>query len=449
MNDNITQDHKEAIRILEQNSRDDRYTVPTEGLYPFQWNWDSCLTALGWAKIDEDRAWKEIHTLFDSQWTNGMVPHIVFHKTSDDYFPNHNVWGVPSDPPTSSISQPPVAATCIRKLYEQSPDKDAAKNHIRQLIDKLYGYHSWYHTCRDPENTGLVVTYHPWETGRDNCPDWDDALMAVPVKEKGDYVRRDTDHVDPEQRPGADEYDRYMALVRFYAEHDHDPEEIYNKCPFKMIDVGINAILLRANKDLIWLMETCGVQDQNKTDQLQRWTTLQTEALEHLWDEEHQAYRCKDAYTGKFVDLTSSASFLPLYAEAVPEDRAKTMVKMMESWTEKVKYMVPSADPNSNAFEPIRYWRGPVWAIVNYMITDGLRAYGEKDFADRIGKDTAELIQNNGFYEYFDPQTGRGLGGDVFSWTSAMWLTWAEEYACEPSPVHDKAPKRISTQPPP
>ena len=35
------------------------YTVPTHGLYPFQWNWDSAIVALGWLPFDEPRAWEE------------------------------------------------------------------------------------------------------------------------------------------------------------------------------------------------------------------------------------------------------------------------------------------------------------------------------------------------------------------------------------------------------
>ncbi len=34
------------------------------GLYPAQWNWDSCLVALGFAQFDPDRAWVEIETFF-------------------------------------------------------------------------------------------------------------------------------------------------------------------------------------------------------------------------------------------------------------------------------------------------------------------------------------------------------------------------------------------------
>ena len=79
-------DFDAAAAILRENDRG-HYTVPTKGLYPFQWNWDSCLTALGLAALDEDRAFTEIETLFAHQWPDGMVPHIVFHVMDDGYFP--------------------------------------------------------------------------------------------------------------------------------------------------------------------------------------------------------------------------------------------------------------------------------------------------------------------------------------------------------------------------
>ena len=97
-----------AIDILRENDRG-TYTVPTKGLYPFQWNWDSCLTALGRRHFDEGRAWTEIETLFAHQWPDGMVPHIVFHKPDDGYFPGPDVWATNRPVPTSGITQPAVA----------------------------------------------------------------------------------------------------------------------------------------------------------------------------------------------------------------------------------------------------------------------------------------------------------------------------------------------------
>ena len=61
-----------AIAILRENEWGD-YTLPTWGLYPYQWNWDSMFVALGFSEFDLDRAWREVETLFQGQWNNGMA----------------------------------------------------------------------------------------------------------------------------------------------------------------------------------------------------------------------------------------------------------------------------------------------------------------------------------------------------------------------------------------
>ena len=86
-------DCDEAARaILARNDRGG-YTVPTERLYPFQWNWDSAFVAMGFATFDVDRAYRELERLVEGQWDDGMIPHIVFHAPSDTYFPGPDVWG--------------------------------------------------------------------------------------------------------------------------------------------------------------------------------------------------------------------------------------------------------------------------------------------------------------------------------------------------------------------
>ncbi len=115
----------EAIAILRENDRG-AYTVPTKGLYPFQWNWDSCLTALGQRHFDEARAFTEIETLFAHQWPDGMVPHIVFHAADDGYFPGPEVWATGRPVATSGITQPPVAGFALRRLCDRAADRAAA-----------------------------------------------------------------------------------------------------------------------------------------------------------------------------------------------------------------------------------------------------------------------------------------------------------------------------------
>ena len=103
---------REAQATLRANDRGG-YTVPTAGLYPFQWDWDAAVNALGWITFDEPRAWEEFRWLLKGQWHDGpqegFIPHIVFHRPSDSYFPGPDEWGLAHrNPPTSSISQPPL-----------------------------------------------------------------------------------------------------------------------------------------------------------------------------------------------------------------------------------------------------------------------------------------------------------------------------------------------------
>lgn len=147
----------QAISILKENDLGG-YTIPTKGLYPYQWNWDSAFVALGFATFNMNRAWEEIELLFEGQWDDGMVPHIIFRKDDPSYFPGPSVWGTTNPKiPTSGHSQPPVAATVVRRLFEQDTSA-AGKEKIKSLFPKLLAWHRWYHTYRDPEGHGVIAS---------------------------------------------------------------------------------------------------------------------------------------------------------------------------------------------------------------------------------------------------------------------------------------------------
>jgi neutral trehalase len=125
------------------------------------------------------------------------------------------------------------------------------------------------------------------------------------------------------------------------------------------------------------------------------------------------------------IAAATSGGLLPLFATVPGDDQAARMAGEIERWGQKVPHLVPSLSPFDPRFEPKRYWRGPVWAIVNRMIAEGLNAYGHAALATRIRDGTRVLMRQSGFAEYYDPVTGEGLGGGSFSWTAAMALSWA------------------------
>jgi mannosylglycerate hydrolase len=418
----MTKTVADAQAILRANDRGG-YTVPTAGLYPYQWNWDSAFCALGWMTFDEPRAWREFDRLLEGQWADGMVPHIVFHRWNHDYFPGPDIWCTRHDPPTSGITQPAVLATAVRRCWESGNDRVLADAKAAALYPKLLAWHRWWVAARDPEQTGLVGILHPWESGMDNSPAWDEAFVRVPPEPRSAIRRTDTGHVDPSMRPSEDFYKRVIALVDLYASLDWDPARLWESTPFKIADVALNAILHRAHRDLLALAERFGSTAERAeiTDRL----NLSAAAIARLWSDAEGIYEPLDLIARKPIAAATSAGFLPVWAGVADAGHVAAMTRKLERWTRMVRHLVPSTSPEDTRFEPKRYWRGPVWAIVNWMIAQGFAESGAIDTAQRIRDDTAALISRAGFCEYFDPLNGDGLGGGDFSWTAAVALTWS------------------------
>ncbi len=413
-------DEQAALAILKKNDRG-THTVPTDGLYPFQWSWDSAITGLGWLGSDEARAWQEAKTMFSGQWDNGMVPHILFHGDAETYFPGPDVWGSGTAIPSSAISQPPIWATTIRRMYENGTNRGLAQSNLEQLVPKIMKYHEWWYRERDPENSGLVVSYHPWESGMDNSPAWDEPLARVPEVE-WTYKRRDLGHVDQKERPLKPEYDRYLYLVDFYKKNKFDSEVIYRECPYRIIDIGIVALLQRAGKDLLELCRLANV--DRGVDELRAELDRTQDAIDRLWSESSRCFFNHDVVADAALEEITTATVLPLFGGLASKSQAKAMAKLIDEWLGATDFGLASTHPSSERYEPQRYWRGPVWLHINWMIAEGLADYGYRDLAARLRDTSIKCIETAGFYEYFNAETGAGCGGGSFSWTAAVTLFW-------------------------
>ncbi len=403
-----------AGAILRDNDRG-AYTVPTKGLYPFQWNWDSCLTALGLRHFSEQRAWTELATLLAHQWPDGMVPHIVFHGEDEGYFPGPEVWATGRPTPTSGITQPPVLGFVLNRLYAEAGDKALAREQALALLPKADAWHRWLYSDRDPQGTGLVAILHPWESGRDNSIDWDEALARVPTDGVTPYRRRDTQHVNAAERPTQAEYDRYLWLVQHFRALGWDNRRLHDASPFRVVDPGFNAILVRSDEGLA---ELAGALGQTELAAAARARAAKARAaFSALWSEAAGQFLCFDRITDRLIQSRSVGGVFPLFAGLGNTER---LVATITRWREQVAFGVASHDPADPRFDSHRYWRGPCWLIVNYMLADGLKRSGAGEAAAAIDADSLALIRASGFAEYYDPTDGSGLGGRHFTWTAAM-----------------------------
>jgi len=410
----------EAARAVLRDNDRGGYTVPTSGLYPYQWNWDAAFCALGWITFDEPRAWRELTRLMEGQWADGMVPHIVFHVASDTYFPGPDVWRTPHVPATSGITQPAVLASAARLCLERARNKGLAEDSLATLYPRMLAWHRWWVSARDPERSGLVGMLHPWESGMDNSPAWDEPLARVSPTPTSAIRRRDLGHVDAAMRPSEDFYKRVIALVDLYASLDWQPSRMWAQTPFRVADIGLNAILHRANRDLLALARRFGTPAEQA--EIAARLDFTAAAIDRLWNAGAGIYQSRDLIAGTLIDARTSAGLLPLWA-GIANDRLAALGATLRRWSERARFLVPSTAPDDTRFEPRRYWRGPIWGMMNMMIGEGLAEAGEHALARRIKRDTAAMV-SQGFREYFDPLTGEGLGGGHFSWTAAIALYW-------------------------
>jgi hypothetical protein len=418
---------QKAIDILAQNDRGD-FTIPTKGLYPYQWNWDSAFVALGIATYDTHRAWAEVTSLLAGQWPDGMIPSIIFRSDDPDYFPGPSRWGKTLGPiPSTGVSQPPVLATIVRIMTKDGTAQDKAR--MAEVFDALFASHKWFHDARTAK--GIVATVHPWETGRDNCPEWNIGLDQMNVDpDLAPFTRMDNQHVDPSFRPSQEQYDKYLTIVKFGDDIGWDQRRLTDEGPFLMADPNIHFVLLRADKDLLAMGIALG-KSQASLDSIRGWIAKGEAATGYLWNEDLGAFTSRDIRTGQFSSGFSNCSALCFYADSGTPDQRKRVLDNLNRIAGKVDYMLPSWDPDAAGFEAQRYWCGPLWPQMNYMTALGLAEQGEQHLADKVQGDLCRAIEKSGFWECFNPLTGDGCVGSNFSWTAAIWLSWQHETKLE------------------
>jgi hypothetical protein len=421
---------RQAKAVLDFNWTGE-YTMPGPRLYPHQWSWDSALIAIGYSRYDQDRAMRELSHLFDSQWNNGLLPQIVFNPRFGEYFPGIAFWhadrspDAPRDRKTSGVVQPPVHAAAVLYVYQHAKDKAAAAGFLERTFPRLKAWHDYLHRERDPEGEGLVYIRHPWESGMDNSPMWDQIMERMQLRpdQIPQYRRADIHFVAAGDRPLDAAYDRFAYLVKLFADRDYDEARIRDDCPFLVQDVLFNALMCRADRDLARIAHVVG-EDPSLWEE--RAAKAAHAMNEKLWDEQHGMYLDFDLASNRLLEVYVAPNLVPLFAGIPNEEQARRMVDTLEytgfGLSDESLTPVPSYDRYGFAFFPTRYWRGPVWANINWFLMRGLERYGYEEQAERLRNTIVSLCNEQGFYEYFDPTTGFGHGSDLFSWTAALFL---------------------------
>ncbi len=423
----------EAIAVLKANDRK-KWTVPAPNLYPHQWLWDSCFVAIGLRHLDIDRAKTELVSLLRGQWANGMLPNMIF-ASGKQYRRDRSIWRswvspyAPDNVATSGITQPPLLAEAVIRVGEKlkMPER---RSWYSQMYPALLKYHEWLYRERDPHDEGLIILLHPYESGMDSSPAWLSELRkhGMPLwvraveKLRLDFVvslvRRDTQHVPLNQRMSNIEAMSYWAAMRQLRRKAYNSEVVLGHSLFSVEDLAFNCIFIRANEHLQSIAKAIG---HELPENLVKSIDNSKKALEQLWDEASGQFFSRSFIGHGLIEESTISALLPLYAGCISQERAARLVELLKDMKKfGTKYPVPSVPKNADNFDPLRYWQGPSWVNINWLVIDGLSRHGFDKEASELRDSTFNMVTKSGCYEYFNPLNGDPVGTPDFSWTAAL-----------------------------
>jgi hypothetical protein len=169
-----------------------------------------------------------------------------------------------------------------------------------------------------------------------------------------------------------------------------------------------------------------------------------------LWDEKDGFYYDRNEMKNQRVMVKSGAGFMPLFAGIPTPERAKRIVE--EHLLNEKEFWLNYPIASYAKTEPDYYqgshnecnWRGSTWAPFNYMAFHGLNRYGFHDVAKELSNRLFEMaiVKNPVLREYYNAETGGGLGQTQFWGFTDLYYMMPLELALNYDPSDLKQPFR-------
>ncbi len=348
----------------------DRVITPVSRVWSVGWKgwilfeWDTYFAAYMHALDSRELAYSNVLAMTNELTDRGFVPNFASSVTRSE-----------------DRSQPPVGSFVVKEIYR----KYREDWFVRKVFDELLIWNRWWAENRDVDGY-LTWGSDPYE--HDELADW---------LEKGIGAKQGA-----KWESGLDNSPMFDEAVFDAASHR-----------MMLADVGLMSLYVL---DCQSLSELAGVLGKNEVqaELIDRARTYSAK-LETLWNEEFGLYLNKDLVTGEFSYRLSPTLFYPLLAKVPDQHQATRMIKEHfynpeEFWGE---YMIPSIARNDEAFADNTYWRGRIWAPMNFLVYLGIRNYDLPDARKDIVEKSSRLllkswIAERHVYENYNSETGQG-----------------------------------------
>jgi hypothetical protein len=284
---------------------------------------------------------------------------------------------------TLDRSQPPVGAISVLYIYQRLQQKWF----LEQTFETLWKWNTWW-------------TQHRMQDG---------------------YLCWGSEPYDPvvgDRREIGQQNTRFGAAL----ESGLDNSPMYDEMPFdtqeshlmQLADVGLMSLYIADCKSLAEIADEIGYCEQRNT--LMNRAELVSQALQSLWSEEHGIFLNKRLDTGALSLRLSPTNFYPMLAGVPTEAQATRMIQEHfmnpeEFWGE---WIIPSIARNDPAYAEQDYWRGRIWAPMNWLVYLGLCNYPSLEHARKAlaAKSKSLFLRewrnHRHIHENYNSDTGEG-----------------------------------------
>ncbi len=337
--------------------------APSMSHYIGVWQWDAYFHALAYRHVDPHLAQDQFRIMLDHQREDGMIPDAVHDEGTVMHL---------DAPVNADVTKPPLLAWAAWKLYEQDGDAEF----LNEIYESVARCNRWWFEYNDIDHDGLCEYLHPYSSGLDDSPLWDDG-MPVESPDLNTYLVLQQE-----------------ALAR------------------------MAGVLGETAEAEMWA---------KRADELARLM------IDHEWDAKKGFFWASRA--GQRVNVRTPFNLFPLLTGRLPAEVSRGLVRHLtnerEFWS---RYAVPTVAMDDVKYDPVRMWRGPTWINVNYLLVEGLLRSGYPEVAHELRRRTLDLVcGHDDIYEYYHPETGVNppQAASTFGWSAAMFIDLAIQAARE------------------
>jgi len=311
-------------------------------------------------------------------WQAEGVPKLNWGRESRGEFIN-SLWRTEG---TSSITQPPLIAQTLWRLYEIDGDGD--------LLADIYPVVRTHLACLASERTfagdHLLYLINPDESGEDNSPRFDTSLH-LPATHSAD-----------------ENLDKRMELMNQNALCDFAAKTCMSNF-FGVADVSFNVLYVEELRAMARISEVLGKSEAAR-EYMNESTLVQRDIVEKM--RQDKLFLSYDHLKKQPVHVLTWNIFMPLYGGLLTPEEARTLVDtyLWNNTIFKSEFGIVTTAKTEAAYDPqTGFWRGPIWAAPHWFIYQGLKRYGFFKEASEIKEMTKRLILTGGFREHYHPET--------------------------------------------